>query len=156
MRKKKATKKRSKAPKLRTTKTTLEKRKKFLDAYSMTGNISYSCEQAGVERSTHYNVWMRDPKYVKAFEDAREKAGDRIEAEILRRAYGVEKPLHYQGKLTGDTVIEYSDLLLIFLAKAVRPEKFREPNAWTLNGKIGDKAISVKVLQEAMIDAESD
>ena len=149
--------KKRKVPLTGTTKTTLEKREKFLKSYSMAGNITLACEMAGIERSTHYNVWMKDPKYAKKFEDAKQKAGDIIEAEILRRGVqGIEKPLHHKGLLTGNTVTEYSDLLLIFLAKAVRPEKFREPNAWTLDGKIGDKAISVTVLQEAINDAEGE
>jgi len=148
--------KKRKVPLLRTTKTTLEKRKRFLESYSKAGNITLACEYAGIERSTHYNIWMKDPKYVAKFEDAKQRAGDLIEAEILRRAVqGIDKPVHYKGDRV-DTVREYSDLLLIFLAKAVRPEKFRELSQWHGKGQLdlATGSIDVSIIQEAVKDAE--
>ncbi len=58
---------------------------------------------------------------------AEEVAADRLEAEAWRRAVeGVERPVGwYQGK-PGGYVKEYSDVLLIFLLKGLRPEKYRE------------------------------
>lgn len=138
-----------------TTKTTAQKRKKFLDSYSKMGNITVACEAAGIERSTHYAVWMNDPKYAVKFEEAKQEAGDRIEAEIFRRGHdGINKAIYYQGE-TIDVVKEYSDVLLIFFAKAIRPDKFREPNSFNLQGKIGDKKIDVSILQDAIKDAEA-
>jgi hypothetical protein len=49
----------------------------------------------------------------------------RLEDEAVRRAYeGVERPVFQGGKQVG-VVREYSDTLLIFLLKALRPEKYR-------------------------------
>ncbi|MCH7474353.1 MAG: hypothetical protein IIA27_06745 [Gemmatimonadetes bacterium] len=86
-----------------------------------------ACEVAGVGRSSHYRWLEKDPEYREAFELAKEDAADILEAEAYRRAVeGVEKPVGwYKGK-PGGTVREYSDILLIFLLKALRPEKYRE------------------------------
>ena len=47
-----------------------------------------------------------------------------IEAEARRRAVdGVDEPVYYQGKEVG-TVRRYSDVLLIFLLKGLRPQRF--------------------------------
>ena len=57
---------------------------------------------------------------------AREEAADTLEAEARRRAIeGVEEPVFHKGQRVG-TVRKYSDLLLIFLLKGVRPQKFRD------------------------------
>jgi len=37
-----------------------------------------------------------------------------------------DKPLHHKGYLTGDTVKEYSDNLLMFQMKALDPDRYRE------------------------------
>ncbi len=69
---------------------------------------------------------MKDPEYVAAFATAREEAADRLEREAIRRAVdGAEKPVYQAGKLVG-TIREYSDTLLIFTLKGLRPEKYRE------------------------------
>ena len=99
----------------------------FLAAFRETGNVRLACEVAKVGRSSHYRWLDKDPEYREAFELAKEDAADILEAEAYRRAVeGVEKPVGwYKGK-PGGTVREYSDILLIFLLKALRPEKYRE------------------------------
>lgn len=58
--------------------------------------------------------------------EARAAIADDLEAEAVRRAWrGVRKPV-YQGGLLAGHVTEYSDALLIFMLKAMRPERFRE------------------------------
>ena len=53
-------------------------------------------------------------------------ATDTLEMEARRRAsLGVEEPVYYQGQVVG-YVRKYSDVLLMFLLKAQRPEKFRD------------------------------
>ncbi len=86
-----------------------------------------ACEVAKVGRSSHYRWLEKDPEYREAFELAKEGAADILEAEAYRRAVeGVEKPVGwYKGK-PGGTVRLYSDVLLMFLLKALRPEKYRE------------------------------
>jgi hypothetical protein len=58
---------------------------------------------------------------------AKEMAADRLEEEAWRRAVdGVDEPVgFYRGKPSA-WVKRYSDTLLIFLLKALRPEKYRE------------------------------
>ena len=82
---------------------------------------------AEVGRTTHYEWLERSPEYRRAFEAAKEDAADNLEAEVYRRAVkGVRKPVGwYMGK-AGGYVREFSDVLLIFYLKALRPEKYRE------------------------------
>ena len=58
--------------------------------------------------------------------EARTQVADQLEAEAIRRAYkGVRKPV-FQGGLLAGHVTEYSDALLMFMLKGLRPEKYRD------------------------------
>ena len=108
-------------------KTLTDAQRAFLECYREMGVIRRACKVAKVGRSSHYE-WMEDnPAYRAAFEAAKEDAADTLEAEVYRRAVtGVRKTAGwYRGK-AGGHVREYSDLLLMFQLKAMRPEKFRE------------------------------
>ena len=80
-----------------------------------------------------------DAEYREAFVLAQEEAADRLEDEAFRRAVeGVEKPVGwYKGK-PGGVIREYSDVLLIFLLKGARPEKYadRVQNRWELSQRV--------------------
>ena len=107
----------------------------FLAAYAETGNISQAAEAAQVGRRSHYRWLARDKRYAEAFAEATEQAGDALEQEARRRAVdGVDEPVFYQGAQCG-LVRKYSDTLLIFLLKGVRPEKFKDRHEHT--GKDG-------------------
>lgn len=99
----------------------------FLVAYQETGNVRLACTVAKVGRSSHYRWLEEDPLYREALELAKNAAADLLEAEAHHRAVeGIEKPTGwYKGK-PGGFVREYSDLLLIFLLKGARPEKYRD------------------------------
>jgi len=114
------------------------KQRAFLAAYAQTGNITRAAALAKVARSRHYE-WMDDPDYAAAFAAAGEEASDHLEAEARRRAVeGIEEPVVYQGELAMKidsigrrtahplTIRRYSDVLLIFLLKGMRPDKFRD------------------------------
>ena len=103
------------------------KKKAFLAAFRETGNVRLACEAAEVGRSTHYGWLGADPSYQEAFDLAKEDAADILEAEATRRAVeGVKKLTGwYKGK-PGGYVREFSDTLLIFLLKGLRPEVYRE------------------------------
>jgi len=100
------------------------------------GNVSRAAERSGFNRNSHYH-WLSEKDEVGAPTPEavlyREKvdmieaqACDEVEREIRRRGViGVLKPQFYQGKVCG-TVREFSDVLLIFRAKALMPEKYRE------------------------------
>lgn len=69
---------------------------------------------------------LGDSRWRDLWEESLELFADKLEAEMARRAIeGVDKPVFYKGEEVG-TIREYSDQLAITLAKAVRPERFRD------------------------------
>ncbi len=112
------------------------KMRAFLAAYSETGSIPAAAQIAGCERSTHRTSWMQNEDYRKAFAAAKEEAIDVLETEAIRRATrGTDRPVFHKGKPCG-TIREYSDILLIFLLKAARPEKYRDNHKVEHSGEI--------------------
>lgn len=64
------------------------------------------------------------PEFEKAYQEAREDGNDVIRAEIKRRGIdGVERAIYHDGKVVGKKK-EYSDNLLMFLAKSRMKEEF--------------------------------
>lgn len=98
----------------------------FLEALGLSGVIVTACRAAGISRQL-VDYWNEhDAEFNVRYGIARREADDRIRAEIHRRAIvGTERPVYHAGKLVGH-IREYSDTLLIFLAKARMPEEFRE------------------------------
>lgn len=118
------------------------KRRAFLAAFCQTGNISEAARLAKVNRLSHYE-WMQDKHYAKVFAQAQEIAGDYLEAVAWNRATnGWLEPVWYQGVQVG-LVLKTSDQLLMFLLKAIRPEKFRD-NATIRHTGPGGGAIQVQ------------
>jgi len=98
----------------------------FLEAFACGGSIRLAAEAAKVSRRNHCRWLKCCPKYAEAFEDARERAIETMEAEARRRAVeGVQEAVYYEGKVCGHR-LRYSDNLLMFLLKAARPEKYVE------------------------------
>ncbi len=97
-------------------------------ALAETGTRTRAAAIAGVHRSVLYTPqWKEDRAFQAALKAAEEVAADRLEAEAWRRAVeGVERPVGWHKGRPGGTVCEYSDILLIFLLKGLRPEKYRE------------------------------
>lgn len=101
--------------------------KKFLDALADTCNVSAAAKAAGIRRSTAYEFRKNNPDFAAKWDEALEKATDELEAEARTRALGFEEPVfNSEGEEVG-TVRRYSDTLMIFLLKAYRPKRFREP-----------------------------
>ena len=84
------------------------KKRAFLAAFQITGNVKRSAQAAEVSRRTHYDWISNDPQYAIAFVDAKEDAIEHLE--------GVAR----------DRATEGSDVLLIFLLKSLRPDVYRE------------------------------
>jgi hypothetical protein len=98
----------------------------FLGALGGSAVVLLACRTAGVSRATAYRHRARSERFARRWDDAIEDAVDLLEAEARRRAVaGVEKPVYYRGQVVGN-VREYSDTLLIFLLKALHPQKYRE------------------------------
>ncbi len=121
------------------------KKIRFLEAFADVGTVTRAAKVAGIERRTHY-WWLKDdPDYAAAYQETQEQAADMIEAELVRRAVeGVEKPVHYQGKRV-DVVREYSDILLIFLLKGLRPAKYRDSYNPALITAGGNVTVQVQI-----------
>lgn len=127
------------------------KKRSFLAAYAENGNISQSAAIAGIPRRTHYDWLAADPSYAAAFEQAGEQAADALEREARRRATeGVRKErlFFYKGAVITDrdgepireVTTEFSDTLLIFLLKGVRPDKYADRLKLDLHREIRERA----------------
>ncbi|HEY7218992.1 MAG TPA: hypothetical protein VH985_11450 [Candidatus Binatia bacterium] len=81
---------------------------RFIEILSQSCNVTLACKGAGVDRVTAYNHKRDLPDFAAAWEDAKEGAIEILEAEAWQRAR------------------KQSDLLMIFLLKAHKPEKYRE------------------------------
>ena len=151
------------------------KQKAFLAAYASCGNISKAATLAKVHRSQHY-LWLEDAEYAADFASAHEQACDVLEMEARRRAIeGVNEPVVYQGRLTYEplldkhgrvkkdpetegilysktplTVRKYSDVLLIFLLKGARPDKYRD----NFKGSITTGALPMSLDLSKLTDEE--
>ena len=109
------------------------KKRAMLKALSQLGFVSAAAKAAGLQRrQTHY-VWLQsDPEYAKAVKEAQDIAVEQLEAEADRRARdGVEELVLYQGKpveVDGKPLTrkKYSDILLMFRLKALRPDKYAD------------------------------
>ena len=117
----------------------------FLDALADTCNAREAARVVGIAARTPHHwrklsrendndpawlvTWSGDdePKpFYLAWDEAMDAAIENIEKEVHRRAVeGVEEPLVFKGRKTGDTIKRKSDLMLIFLAKRHRHE-FRD------------------------------
>ena len=81
-----------------------------------------------------------------------------LEAEVIRRgAHGIDEPVFYQGKVVGQ-IRKYSDNLLMFMLKGLRPAKFRDNyNPLAVVG--GDVKISLSIPRPGepgeIVDAEA-
>ena len=109
----------------------------FLETYRVVGCITQAAQAARIEPSAHYRWLQNDPEYRSAFQSAQDAAVDLLVAEARRRALeGEEEPVIYQGGLCYETLPNKkkkqivlrrrSDVLLMFLIKAGRPELYRD------------------------------
>ena len=113
-------------------------KKAFLAAYSETANISTACKAVGLTyRGAVYDWNKIDPEFAEAFKVAQLTACDSIDREIHRRgALGYLEPVFQGGQQVGE-IRKFSDTLLIFLAKGLMPQKYRERYDVQHSGKDG-------------------
>lgn len=122
-----------------------DKKSAFLSALADTGIILRACEVSGTPRTNVYR-WREDPAFESALKLAQEEATERLELEARRRAFeGTDKPVFQGGQLVG-YIREYSDTLLIFTLKALRPDKYRENAKIEHSGGI-DLQVSVTIAE---------
>jgi hypothetical protein len=132
----------------------------MLAALSELGNVTAAARLVGIHHDTHYQWMKRDPQYAEQVPGVLEQAADLLEAEARRRAVeGVTKPI-IGGRNRDEvvtTVKEYSDTLLIFLLKGVRPQKYKELRQTEHSGRVELSARPFKDLSdedlETMLEA---
>lgn len=100
---------------------TPEKRE-ALRAYVTVGTVTGAMQAVGMSRQSWYRWQEEDPDFKEAVEDAQQAAADRLEAVAIDRATKA------QGA---------SDVLLIFLLKGLRPEKYRDRHQHEVTGPNG-------------------
>ncbi len=105
------------------------KKRAYLIALSMCGNKVQAARWAGVSQPVIYGpTWEADEAFQTGMKAAERCAADLIEAAAFERAvHGVEKAAGWYKGVAGGTVVEYSDILAIFLLKGLRPEKYNPP-----------------------------
>jgi hypothetical protein len=107
----------------------------FVDAIAEGRTVSAACGLAGYSRRVVYEWRAADAAFRERWDEAVAIAIDRLEAEADRRAVeGTFEPVFYQGAECGQ-VRKYSDVLLIFRLKALKPEMYRERAAIEHTGK---------------------
>jgi hypothetical protein len=100
------------------------------------GNVTLAARSIGLSRQALYQAREQDPEFAAAWEEAVESYIDLLEAECDRRAvHGVRQPVLYKGAVVDVDYRAYSDSLLMFRLKALRPDKYRERAAVQHLGK---------------------
>ena len=103
--------------------TTAANQDRWLQAFELVGSSGAASLETGIPLGTSEG-WIRND--TNGFKSRRAEAGQialgHYEREMYRRGVeGWEKPLHHQGKLTGDFIKEYSDNLLMIRVKRLDP-----------------------------------
>lgn len=139
--------------------------KGFLTSLAQSGNVRFACEAADVDRKTAYNLRDADESFATDWESALEESADLLEQEARRRAHDGLRRLKFHNGIPimvpalGENGIpllnvdnepimvpyvehEYSDTLLIFLLKGIRPEIYRDNVSVRHSGKIDVSKLS--------------
>ena len=78
-------------------------------------------------RTRVYALRKANADFAAAWDDALDEAVDMLELKACRRAIeGVAHPVFYRGRVVGE-IRRHSDTLLMFLLRALRPQRYREP-----------------------------
>ena len=99
---------------------------RFLRAYARCARISKAATAVKIDRVNHY-VWLKeDESYRRVWPEIREQAAQQLEDAAVERAMdGVKRAVRYKGKVVGHER-EYSDAMLMFLLKGMKPETYRD------------------------------
>jgi len=96
----------------------------FLAAIRKGQSVYAAAAAADISRNTAYHWRWSDPEFAAAWDEAKQDGIDLMVDEARRRAVeGVEEAVYHAGDVVGHK-INYSDRLLEFLLKGMRPEVF--------------------------------
>lgn len=110
------------------TKLTPQKKGKFLAQLRKAGNVSLAARSIGMARAYMYEVRGEDEALAAEWDDALQEYAEHLEAEADRRAtQGVTARLYFDeaGNVIGETR-RYSDVLLMFRLKGLKPDVYKE------------------------------
>lgn len=65
-------------------------KEKFLDKYSLLGNISKTCQAIGVSRTAYYNWVKEDEEFAEKVVNAKESLIDEVEGILMKKIRGYE------------------------------------------------------------------
>lgn len=102
------------------------RKRAWLEAFEESGTVVGACKSTGMPRSTAYLWRTKDEAFLLAWHDIEEATTERMEREAYRRGVeGVQRDVYHMGRVVG-AERQYSDVLLIFMLKARRPERYRD------------------------------
>lgn len=114
------------------TKATSKKKSEFLEALRTHGNVSRAAKESGLYRTSWYHIKEDDPDFSAEWDSAIVHYAETVlETEADRRAVeGVHHKIYFNedGEPIGEER-RYSDTLLIFRLKALKPLAYREGNS---------------------------
>lgn len=104
-----------------------KKRELFLEALAGTGKVNEAAHAAGYTNTSYLQrIRREDEEFARDWDLALQAAGDILEAEAVRRAVeGTRRYIYYKGDVVGEEIV-YSDQLLMFLLKGIRPATYRD------------------------------
>jgi len=102
----------------------------FLARMRQSGNVYLSCKAAGVPRSTVYRWRDKWSTFADEWDEAKDDAVDKLDAEAWRRA-----------------TEEASDRLLMFLLKAHKPSVYNPPQRQQISG-LDDGPLEIKHIMD--------
>ena len=113
----------------------------FLASLAENGNVMQAAKKAKLSRTQLYNKRKADEAFASAWAEAEALGVAALEDEARRRAFeGWLEPVFHKGQRCG-TVRKFSDILLIVLLKAHKPEKYRENINMNLSGELNVSAL---------------
>lgn len=113
----------------------------FLHALRTGSTVTSACASARMSTQTAYLLRLDNPEFRAAWEQAKAEGEEalvtNLEDEADRRAFnGYLEPVFHEGVQVGSKC-RYSDTLLIFRLKALRPDRYRERAETQLTGPGG-------------------
>lgn len=120
--------------------------RRWLRGITLYGTINGAARYSKLDSRWHYCWLKRYNDYSVAYQDAKERfASGQAEGAIVDRGInGYQKPLSYKGKLTGDTITEYSDVLALAYMKAHDP-RYRDGQQIA----VGPAKIAIEIVNSA-------
>jgi hypothetical protein len=116
----------------------------FLAAFASCCDVKAAAIMSGCQWRSHYG-WMEDPDYKRAFDFAKDIAGDVLEASMFDAAmHGDDRVVTFKGKVTSKYK-QKSDIVRIFRLKGLKPQ-YRENFA--INNFSGPIQLNVKFPSE--------